>query len=540
MSVEVAQRPLLGDPPMRGCVRNRSVARMLPVLRLSLLTLAILLFSTAAAQAAKPLTVVVPAEGQVAVAVGSGATSVKVKSAPAGVTVAGGIKKGRLAVAVLRPRGVAAKGKVVLTLKGSAKGVKTFAAALDSGSVSAGCGDLAGLLGKRLKGTADVKPLGAVLAAKLCGKTPPANTADVLAKLGLGAAPAPPAPPAPASGSGPSPRPAPAPPRPPATTTPVPTATATPTPPAGKRACDNKLDDDGDGQTDWEDPGCSDAGDMTENSEVPVSAACAATSGIGMGDDPTELTVGINPECGLFWEAEVQVAPGVASCEANNDYECVVYDPIASAHDYDHQRDAVDMTLQLKGPVDCSKKATIALHRVEGGKDMPVTELQMFVRNCKQLPMPKPKCANGKDDDGDGMIDSRDAAGTTDPDPGCTSATDTSENSETEIPEWCDVRVGAVQGDKRLVAMSAEGCGVIAGAWFRPPGTPTDCGYWFGQDGDVADCAIKAGTIGTTFALTSMKFTMATHLAADYDCRPITVALLQEGGGVMSGRVPFC
>ena len=36
------------------------------------------------------------------------------------------------------------------------------------------------------------------------------------------------------------------------------------------------------------------------------------------------------------------------------------------------------------------------------------------------------------------MIDSRDAAGATDPDPGCTSATDTSENSETEIPEWCE------------------------------------------------------------------------------------------------------
>ena len=89
------------------------------------------------------------------------------------------------------------------------------------------------------------------------------------------------------------------------------------------------------------------------------------------------------------------------------------------------------------------------------------------------------------------MIDSRDAAGTTDPDPGCTSATDTSENSETEIPEWCDVRVGAAEGNKRLVAMSAEGCGVIAGAWFRPPGTPTDCGYWFGQDGDVVDCASR-------------------------------------------------
>ena len=100
---------------MRGCVRNRSVARMLPVLRLSLLTLAILLFSTAAAQAAKGLSVAVPAEGQVAVAVASGAKSVKVKSAPAGVTVSGGVKKGRLAVAVVRPRGAAAKGKVVFT-----------------------------------------------------------------------------------------------------------------------------------------------------------------------------------------------------------------------------------------------------------------------------------------------------------------------------------------------------------------------------------------------------------------------------------------
>ena len=95
---------------------------MLPVLRLSLLTLAMLLFSTSAAHAAKGLSVAVPAEGQVAVAVASGVKAVKVKSAPAGVTVAGGVKKGRLAVAVVRPRGAAATGKVVLTLKGKAKG----------------------------------------------------------------------------------------------------------------------------------------------------------------------------------------------------------------------------------------------------------------------------------------------------------------------------------------------------------------------------------------------------------------------------------
>ena len=42
------------------------------------------------------------------VTVASGAKRVKVKSAPAGVTVAGGVKNGKLAVAVIQPRGVAA------------------------------------------------------------------------------------------------------------------------------------------------------------------------------------------------------------------------------------------------------------------------------------------------------------------------------------------------------------------------------------------------------------------------------------------------
>ena len=59
-----------------------------------------------------------------AVAVAGGVKGVKVKSAPAGVTVAGGVKKGRLAVAVVRPRGAAASGNVVLTLRGKAKQVK--------------------------------------------------------------------------------------------------------------------------------------------------------------------------------------------------------------------------------------------------------------------------------------------------------------------------------------------------------------------------------------------------------------------------------
>ena len=145
---------------MRSGRAGRTVAVMLPALRLPLATLAVLLVTAPAAQAAKGLSVPVPAEGQVAVAVAGGVKSVKVKSAPKGVTVAGGVKQGRLAVAVVRPRGAAASGKVVLTLRGKAKQVKPFPAALNGGKAT-GCADLGTLLGKRLKGSADVKALGA-------------------------------------------------------------------------------------------------------------------------------------------------------------------------------------------------------------------------------------------------------------------------------------------------------------------------------------------------------------------------------------------
>src|SRR3954454_19066706 len=165
---------------------------MLP--KLSLLAFGVLLISSPPAFAATP-SAPVPAEGQVSVTFASGVKSVKVKSAPAGVTVAGGVRGGKLAIAVIRPRGVAASGKVKLTIKGKAKGVKTIAAALNGGKAP-NCKDLAGLLSKRLKGSADVKGLANVLAAKLCGTAAPDNAAQVLAALGLGPAPVPPAPPA--------------------------------------------------------------------------------------------------------------------------------------------------------------------------------------------------------------------------------------------------------------------------------------------------------------------------------------------------------
>ncbi|HEY6892369.1 MAG TPA: hypothetical protein VI300_31480, partial [Solirubrobacter sp.] len=321
--------------------------------------------------------------------------------------------------------------------------------------------------------------------------------------------------------------------RPAATATPAPTATPVP---GGKKACADGVDNDGDGQTDWEDPGCSDAGDTTENSEVPASAECAASSGLGMVDDPTEINVGINPGCGTFYEAEIQVAPGVAACVmANDGYECSISDPFGVASLKDGERDGVDMTLQLKGPVDCAKKATIALYKRDGT----VTELQEPVGNCATLPPPAAKCNNGKDDDGDGLIDSRDSAGTTDPDPGCSGVTDTTENSEVPTPASCEVTVGLFGGDPRFAGLSTSGCGVLKGVWFRPPGTPTDCLFAFGAD-DAQGCGVKAGTAGATFALTNQDVKLGTHLAADATCRKVTVALIRENDSVMADTVDFC
>jgi hypothetical protein len=512
---------------MRFRMAGRTVAGMLRAL---VLTLAVLLLSTTVAEA-KGLSVTVPPEGQVAVTVAAGAKRVKVKSAPAGVTVAGGVKKGRLAVAVVRPRGVSAAGKVVFTVTGRLKGVKRFGKALDGGKAP-GCKDLGALLAKRLKGGVDMKALAPVLAAKLCGKSAPAGAADVLAKAGLGAAPAPSAPPA-APGTGGTLT------RPGGTSTPRGgTGNPTTTPGGnGKRVCDDDIDNDRDGQTDWQDPGCSDAGDTSEDSEVPVSAECAASSGVGMADDPTWLGAGINAGCGTFTSVEIDVAPGIATCSANNDFECTVFDPIASAVRKAGATDMVDVDLHLKAPVDCTQPATIAFFRPNGE----VAELREPVNNCKDLPAPPPQCRNGKDDDGDGLVDSRDTAGATDPDPGCGGADDTSENSEVPVPESCLVQVGVFGSDKTFTGLLTSGCGVLKGAWFRPPGTPTSCSWAFSTDEFWTPCpAPKAQTVGVTFPLTNQDLALAAKLTTDYVCRDVTVALIKENDTAMAARVPFC
>jgi hypothetical protein len=254
-----------------------------------------------------------------------------------------------------------------------------------------------------------------------------------------------------------------------------------------------------------------------------------------MGDDPTWLGAGINQGCGTFTTVEIDVAPGIATCSANNGFECVVFDPIASSTRKAGATDMVDVDLHLKAPVDCAKPATIAFFRANGE----VAELRAPVNNCKTLPAPPPQCRNGKDDDGDRLVDSRDAAGTTDPDPGCTDVEDTTESSEVPTPESCQVQVGYFGTDKSLTGLLTSGCGVLKGAWFRPPGTPTSCLWAFGED-DWSACSITGSTVGVTFALTNQDLALATKLTADYQCRNVTVALIRENDSVMSDTVPFC
>ncbi len=150
-----------------------------------------------------------------------------------------------------------------------------------------------------------------MVAAKLCGKPAPAGAAEVLSRLGLGAAARQAgrsratgsAPAGPGRGGGRA-----------AGAGDARTADAH----AGvgqARQCDNNIDDDGDGQTDWQDPGCADAGrHAARTARCPVSAECAASSGVGMGEDPQQGVRRHQPRLRRRSEAvEVDVAPGIVA-----------------------------------------------------------------------------------------------------------------------------------------------------------------------------------------------------------------------------------
>jgi hypothetical protein len=246
--------------------------------------------------------------------------------------------------------------------------------------------------------------------------------------------------------------------------------------------------------------------------------------------------VGINSGCGTFIEVTVNASPGAESCQAitsDGGFECTVFAPVASASGKT-PTDLLDMPIQLTGPADCDQPVTIALYRPDGG----VAELIEPIGGCVPGAV-KPACDNGDDDDGDGMADARDAAGASDPDPGCSGPNDTSEDTEQPLPATCDISLGTFDEDITFQGISVQGCGTIKGAWFLAPGTPTDCGYQVG-DGAVGECEVKGRTVGATFAASEERLLMATHLTTAPICGPTTVALEGADGIVRAGRGEWC
>ncbi len=330
-----------------------------------------------------------------------------------------------------------------------------------------------------------------MLAARACGKPDPSGAADLLARLGLG--------PAQQNGGAPNPgggNPGGSLQRPPA----KPGATPTPTP------------------------------------SVPsVPAACAESSYVAQGDNDKSLFVGINQGCPTFTQVTVEVGATVASCEAitsEHNFTCSAVGGKAVAKG--GTADMLDMPVALTGAAKCNVNAVVTFTLAAGGTQQLVEPIQ----NCGLIPV-TPQCSNGSDDDGDGMTDARDAAGATDPDPGCSGPNDTTENSDGDLMDGCEFGAGPVQGDQRFIYATVVNCGAIEGLWFKPPGAPTDCRYVIGES-SAFNCSVVGRTASATFAPTTEQVTLAAHITADASCQPATIAITLAGGAVMSVHGPWC
>src|SRR5690349_4815403 len=303
-----------------------------------------------------PASAALAAESPTAITVYKGARSVAVKSAPKGVIVLGSAKGGKAAVAIARPRGAAA-GKVVLKFKGKPKKVPAKSA----------CKDLGKLLGRTLAGPR-ANGLGAVLAARACGKPDPAGAADLLAKLGLG--------------------------------------------PAQQQGSGKPNTNAGSGGGSLQRPPAKPAVTPAPGPSVPsVPAACAESSYVSQGDDSKALFVGINQGCPAFTQVTVEVGAAITSCEAitsEQNFTCGVAGGKAIAKG--GTTDMIDMPLGLAAAANCAVNAKVTFTLAAGGTQ----QLNEPIVNCGLLPV-APECSNGKDDDGDGMADAR--SGSTDPDP---------------------------------------------------------------------------------------------------------------------------
>jgi len=434
-----------------------------------------------------------PAAGEVAVAVApaAGAAAPKVPRAgvPKGAAVTGGVAGKVALVAVIRPGGAGAvrataRGKLGHGASASAVLGAAPPAALTS-AVAPACagGGAAKALGHVLRrgagapAASDLAALGRVLAARLCGgggapdakgaallgllrlKVPAAAVPAPAAALVAAASAVPAAPGAPPTASAPAPAPAPAP----------PSSGGSATPPAGAPQCGNGKDDDGDGQVDalgtaapLFDPGCSSASDATEGSEQTLPAACGGAvvtrgSRVGFAVRVDGRTSAACPKAMV--KGLVDLAAPVTQCSAPgwNDG----HGNGASSRDHDLCANVVAGHLTqgdewhvsgISAATTCGVRAVAVAYTADGTaweRDATVADA---VGACTSPAPPAgaPQCADGIDNDFDGQIDTAGAADSG-PDPGCASATDTSE-AELAYPETGCWNYAAADPDDATIA----------------------------------------------------------------------------------------
>jgi hypothetical protein len=207
---------------------------------------------------------------------------------------------------------------------------------------------------------------------------------------------------------------------------------ATEADPATAPVCSNRIDDDADGKTDFPaDPGCKSAADRAEANPTPLPE-CADTID-NDGDGKIDYTK--DPGCNWAGDKEVDTAcsdgidnDGDGTIDFPKDLGCADFndkdesDPPQCNDGRDNDGDGTldfDTDIPTQTPdADCAS----AVDTVEGPSPAPPSTGSSGGPQPTQLP---PRCADGKDNDGDGKIDYP-------ADRGCSSAADDDE-ADTQI-----------------------------------------------------------------------------------------------------------
>jgi hypothetical protein len=555
---------------------SATVAAMSTRSRLTLICTSALLLPAAAAHAATTtVKLSVPASGKASalVARASGVRHVSI-SAPRGVIVTGGARGGRLAIAAALPTGHArAGGTVTVRLVGRSRprvsGPLTVRDALlappaHSAAVCPSQPVLADVLSRGLRPRASQRALGHALAARLCGAQLDATTAAAIVKLGLRV---------PAAGGGGTPPPGGTTGTPPpggTTGTPPPGGTTgTPPPGGGSKApaCSDGIDNDGDGQIDaigqhgaHPDPGCSDGSDTSEDSESPLPPACRDALNIGTAGDDKSFIVGVNGSCGQVKSVFFDVDGAVTDCQAltvnDNSGTCQVTDGNAVVT-LQKPADQTDVMGHLASSYTCASKTVVALTLADGSV-IEGAPPKVFIGG-QQCPdsgggtggsgtggggtgggggggggTTPPACSDGIDNDGDGQVDYA-PTDTTVPDPGCSSPTDNSEDSEGQLSDaHCKVQTGFLDNDARKPAFYISDCAVTQ-MWLELPQPVTACtGFSLDANSNYfqsGSCANTGRTAVATAPDTRGNFGVGAEMANAYECGSTStlVAVLDDG-----------